>query len=627
MLHKSVQCYLLATICLLLVPVSRSQATSSWIYYDTNHHLQYKTDDLGNRIMDFSSAGYEGGGVALAVLPARITLSPSGGDDTANIQNAINQIAQMKLNFLGWRGAVLLQPGTYTISGTLTINTSGVVLRGSGSGSNETVLKMSGSPFLAINVAGTGSWQTDANPQMITDAYVPSGTNTVTVADASGFHVGQTVLIQRPVTSSWIHFMGMDTLKSSTGSQQTWISPGTIVNTDRVIGAIHGNRLTFDASLTDSFDLQYLSPPGADVVGYTYPGRISQVGVEGLSIIAPALNVSIDDPQFTGLQMSAVINSWVKDVVFQDTQNTVTIQNTAKQLTLDQVIVNHTVTHTGDRMADFGVSGTQIFINKSASNGTGEWPMVMQSRVTGPIVLLNFTSTQAAGIAPHQRWGTGMLADRCQLPNAPKNPDGGATGIAYQDRGNHGSGQGWAAGWSVAWNVTTPYFVVQQFPGGENWCIGCVGQKVSAVEAGSNEPVPDGIYDSLGALVTPSSLYLAQLKDARGPAALANIGYGDFTLTTTPATQTVSAGGTATYTVNISPNNGFSDNVNLYAIGLSAGITARLDAQQITGGSGTATLTATSSKNTRGGTYVILIGGVDGNLFHAAYATLVVQGK
>jgi len=177
----------------------------------------------------------------------------------------------------------------------------------------------------------------------------------------------------------------------------------------------------------------------------------------------------------------------------------------------------------------------------------------MQSRVTGPIVLLNFYSTQAAGIAPHQRWGTGMLADNAVLPDAPRNPNGGATGIAYQDRGNHGSGQGWAAGWSVAWNVTTPYFVVQKFPGGTNWCIGCVGTKVSTGSSEVTGNVPDGDYDSLGSLVTPNSLYLAQLAERKGPAALAAICYGDFSLAATPVWQAVAAGATANYTVNVSP--------------------------------------------------------------------------
>ena len=611
-----------SVLSVLLASPLLAQNPSQWVYYDANHHLQYQTDPLGNKILDFSYAGYQGGGVALPNLPVRVTVQPSGGDDTANIQSAINQVAQLSPDFFGFRGAVLLAPGAYTLSGTLHLNVSGVVLRGSGSGPTGTVISMTGAPFLGLDVSGTGSWTTAGTPQPITDNYVPSGANTVSVADSSGFTIGQTVLIQRPVTAAWIHFMGMDVLTDGTGKAQTWIGPGTIIDTDRVISAIHGNQLTFDAPLTDSFDSQYLT---GSVVGYTYPGRISQVGVEHLSMIAPAVNVDINSPQFLGVQMSATINSWLKDVLWQDTQNTVTISNTVKEVTMDQVIVNHTVVHTGDRLADFGISGTEILINRSQSNGNGEWPMVMQSRVTGPIVLLNFSSTQAAGIAPHQRWGTGMLADNAVLPNAPKNPDGGATGIAYQDRGNHGSGQGWAAGWSVAWNVTTPYFVVQQFPGGENWCIGCVGTKISTGADGYTGNVPDGIYDSLGALVTPRSLYLAQLEERKGPEALAAIGYGDFSLSATPTSQIIKAGSTASFGLAVTPSNGFDVDVELTAVGLLPGADVQLQPKIITGGSGTSNLTISTTPGTRPGTYLFAVLGGDGDLYHFVVLTLTIQ--
>jgi hypothetical protein len=237
------------------------------------------------------------------------------------------------------------------------------------------------------------------------------------------------------------------------------------------------------------------------------------------------VNIVITSPQYTGAEMGAVTDAWLADVAFQDTQNTVTVDDSAKRLTLEGVHVTHTVTHTGDRMADFGLSGTQLLLDNCSSDGTGEWPLVTQGEVSGPIVALNFTSGQAAGIGPHQRWAVGLLTDNASLPNAPNNPDGGATGISYSDRGNHGSGQGWAMGWGVAWNVTTPYLVVQQPPGGQNWCIGCVGAQITATEAGSGKPVPDGVFESLGTKVTPNSLYLAQLCDRLGPAALTAIGY------------------------------------------------------------------------------------------------------
>jgi hypothetical protein len=66
--------------------------------------------------------------------------------------------------------------------------------------------------------------------------------------------------------------------------------------------------------------------------------------------------------------------------------------------------------------------------------------------------------------------------------------------------------------------------LVQQPPGSQNWCIGCQGSVVVRAPAGSQTTPPNGVFDSLGAQVSPGSLYLAQLCDRLGPEAVANIG-------------------------------------------------------------------------------------------------------
>src|SRR5215471_8046863 len=112
------------------------QATSLWVFPGPDGRLQYQTDAHGNRIMDFSSAGYKGGGVALPTVPVAIAIEAVSGDNTSNIQAAINAVSQLAPDSNGFRGAVLLGPGIYDLSGTLNITTGGVVLRGSGSGAS-----------------------------------------------------------------------------------------------------------------------------------------------------------------------------------------------------------------------------------------------------------------------------------------------------------------------------------------------------------------------------------------------------------------------------------------------------------------------------------------------------------
>src|SRR5437588_12768194 len=73
--------------------------------------LVYKADEKGNRVPDFSFAGYKGGGVALPVVPARVSVSPVKGDNTARIQAAVDYVAQLAPDASGFRGAVVLKKG------------------------------------------------------------------------------------------------------------------------------------------------------------------------------------------------------------------------------------------------------------------------------------------------------------------------------------------------------------------------------------------------------------------------------------------------------------------------------------------------------------------------------------
>lgn len=219
--------------------------------------------------------------------------------------------------------------------------------------------------------------------------------------------------------------------------------------------------------------------------------------------------------QYTFLLMDAVIDAWAGDIDVRETQNGIVIGAGAKRITLDSVRIVHTLPHSGAAApADFSLSGTQIFLNRCAVFGEGTWPVVTQAMVTGPIVVLNFKSDHA-GVSPHQRWATGLLVDGAKLENTTARKQG----IAFSNRATAGSGHGWDVGWAVAWNVTSPYLLVQQPPGAMNWCIGCIGESVTAAN------LPSGIFDSPGTPVTPSSLYLEQLRERLGDAALANIGY------------------------------------------------------------------------------------------------------
>jgi hypothetical protein len=484
------------------------------VLLDASGRLAYKALPQGDHIIDFSDAGYGGGGVAIPSAPVKRMVMPSGGDDTAAIQAAIDAVAQLPLEG-GLRGAVLLGPGSFKLSGAvgLTLGASGVVLRGSGAGNGGTVITLSGTMRSFIDIRGAGSWAPVGTPATITDAYVPSGARTFHVSSASGLAVGDNILVDRPVTAPWISFLGMDKLVRN-GVAQTWLKVGSIVHADRVVRAIAGNQITIDAPLTDSLDAKYVNPPGATVVKYNFPGRLQNVGLESLQAIAPAQLGG--GPLF--VSMGGVIDAWVKDVAFTDFWNGVQVSSNAKRVTFQDMKITRTVPGATAQPADISITGQQVLVQRSSSTVVSDVHFLITGSLTpGPIVFRDFHATGGArdDSAPHQRWATGILYEQVTTLGA---------GIELQNRGYFGSGQGWSVGFSVLWNCNAKEILVQQPPGSQNWSIGCTGTELTAAPPGLTEVGVPGAVDSAGKAVAPSSLYLAQLCERLGPTALTNIG-------------------------------------------------------------------------------------------------------
>jgi hypothetical protein len=505
---------------------ARERPRSEWVDRGPDRKLVYRTTAGGDRIMDFSHAGYMGGGVALPIVKVKRTVRPSGGaDDATVIQAALDEVSGLPLEG-GFRGAVLLAPGVYSCPRTISISASGVVLRGSGSkpGRSRTTLKLAGKPHTAITVhAGAGRDRDSdvvapAPPgglgSAITDAYVPSGTRSFTVADPSGFAPGDLVVVRRPVTQAWVAFMQMNDLYRD-GKPQTWLRPGTFLETERTIKAVAGARVTLDVPLSDALDAQYLQPAGASLVKLAPSLRLRQVGIEHLHIESPPQELSHSQPHFSAMRFQAE-DSWARDLVIDETMNSVSIGG--KRITFERVAINRKAKHQGaSKPAEFAPNGTQILLDRCSVTGDNVWFIATGGRQAGPIVVLNSTFQGKARAEAHQRWSTGMLYDNCRAPQG---------GFELRNRGSMGSGHGWSMGWGVLWNCQASDYIVQNPPGALNWMIGSVGEsKLSPRPFGAGPLLPEGIKDSPGTNVTPQSLYLAQLAERLGPRALRNMGY------------------------------------------------------------------------------------------------------
>ena len=159
---------------LQVIGQSEVRGKSEWVYLNDGGKLVYKPTEKGDRIMDFSYAGYGGGGVSIPMVETKVVVGPQEGDNTGAIQHAIDEVSRLPL-VNGFRGAVLLRPGEYSCGGTITIQASGVVLRGSGAGAEGSIIKMTGKPHLCIDVKGRVVTNTIGKPVALADVYVPSG--------------------------------------------------------------------------------------------------------------------------------------------------------------------------------------------------------------------------------------------------------------------------------------------------------------------------------------------------------------------------------------------------------------------------------------------------------------------
>ena len=598
----------------LLIPfaaVTTRAADAQWVHFNTNHILVYSNDDLGNHIADFSYAGFQGGGVALPTnAVVKTNLSAVVGDNTSQIQGAINAVSGMSPDATGFRGVVLLNPGTYEIDGTLTVSQSGVVLRGSGNSPTGTVLHFLGNARQTISIAGSGSVSQKGGSINITNVYLPLGATNFYVTDPSSFAVGNLVVVHRPVTQAWIDAIGENV------TNVDW-QPGSGLAFERTITAINGNQLSIDIPLFNPIEQQW-------VTGYVYTatessGRITNTAIENLRLRSDFADASTNWGNSRALNFDNMKNCWFRDIVVDNFYNGINSGGGAKWCTVqDCSFVSNTVPTTSAGAAAFGGSGQMLLWQRcGSSNSITYHVFVTQAAVPGPYVFLNFNSIDSGyDCGPHQRWAAGILMDHCTAASRT----GSNTGIKLENRGTDGSGQGYGAGYSIIYNGNSVGIIneIPQVNHHYNWAIGRGSSAATFIHRSD-----DGIFDTTNATVNPTSLYLEQLKERLGGKAVENIGYQLFSISGVPATQSITAGTNATYTVNVGDPTLMSNIVALSVSGAPAGVTANLGTNAVTG-AGSTTLTVTTSDSLAPGSYTLNLIGTSAGLSHTSAVTLIV---
>ena len=420
------------------------------------------------------------------------------------IQLAIDAVGDLPLDEHGFRGAVELEAGEYVIDGTeaIQLRHSGVVLRGAGDGSGGTILRAAGTAQRAlVRIAGTGSRAGSGSVRNVTQTHVPAGARSFLVDDASGLGVGQEIMIRRPSTQQWL--IDIDMLFEL---DNPWLPGQRNLVFDRVITHVEGNRVFFDAPLPMSLESKYGS---GTLQVYAWPGRVNQVGIERIRGVSDFSGASDENHAFTFVRIENAQNVWARDLTARYFAfAAVTVERGGKWVTVSNV---HSIdpispVEGGFRYA-FNINEAELVLFKNCTADNSRHAYVTGSNTSGPNAFVDSLASRARSeVGPHQRWATGALFDNVVVEGDQ---------LAVRNRGNFGTGHGWAGAYMMAWNSVADRFVMQSPTAARTWSIGNVGVEASSDTSGAAGAAPPATIDSHGSPVFPRSLYWAQYQDRR----------------------------------------------------------------------------------------------------------------
>lgn len=515
-------------ILLFLIPNVFAEWQSNIVKYDSNGKLTYIAADRdGNKIPDFSYAGYKNGIVAIPNVPVQITISPIAGDNTANIQDAINAVAARTPDANGIRGAVRLTAGTYSVSKTININASGVVLSGVGDGSDpatNTIIATTGTATTQANVivagggtGGTGNsaWSDSLGSKVdITDDVVYVGEKSFTAGSTNGFAVGDNIVIVHPKTDAWVQAVNY----GGTGETAYWLTKELDIKFNRYITAINGSTITIDAPIFNTLRKTLSQSYFYKTTGYEI---LTNIGIEKLRIdIKNPLNElptnaagNVDDHSVNGIWLGKIQDSWVKNVTVLHFSRNGIKTSLATRITIDSCNVIDPIGEIAEEyrynFCNGPASQLILFSNCYAKYARHAYISNGTSTVSGIVVYKHTAEYNYTASEGHRLWSQGLLFDNWTNINSFDNTEV----AAFYNRGNYGTSHGWSAAHSVIWGGTITgmgHFCVQKPPTAQNYAIGCMA---NVVGSGPFSGPPGYIEGTKVSGISPASLYQAQLNE------------------------------------------------------------------------------------------------------------------
>jgi hypothetical protein len=472
--------------------------SKSPIQIGEDNKLSYNPAANGDRVPDFSYCGYMLSEAAIPDVAVKVIVPAITGDATKKIQTAIDYVSSLPLDKQGFRGAVLLEKGTFEIEGGLTIRASGVILRGRGSNTNGTILIAKGvDRETLIRVTGVDDKMIE-KPVQLEDKYFPVNVTKLTFKTNHPFKVGDHIIVNRPSTKEWLEKLGTDKIGIYVDYQLTKWDPGDFdQNWYRTIVAVSPESITLDVPLTNSLDPQY---GGGNVAKYTWKGQISNVGVENIRCISTfdKTNAKDENHRWMAITLDNVRDAWVRRVVAEHfVSSAVAVWETASRITVEDCKSLAPVGEIGNyRRYSFHTLGQQVLFQRCYAE-YGYHDFSVGFTTPGPNAFVQCYSYMPSNFSGAiGGWATGVLFDKTTV-------DGGIVSFAYRDV--DGQGGGWSAANSLSWQTRAPQIHVPAPPTAQNWAYGSLGQGYG-----------NGVHELPRGFLNPESIFYAQLEARTG---------------------------------------------------------------------------------------------------------------
>ncbi|GJJ79018.1 hypothetical protein EMPS_11377 [Entomortierella parvispora] len=536
-----------------LTPKAHSALPHSRIVFpssanDSDSPLAYGAyNRQGDRIMDFSLVGWNEGNTDLPIpdqVPVIEQLYPRAeadsdldeGDDYDRIQSALDRVSKKTAALVQDgtmipTGALVLARGVYRISKPLKIQKSGLLFRGDPIGGTRIVCQWEPTgPRYAIEIIGKkDKILEDTRVPIVTD-FLPVGSYFISLDPAfvpeAGLEVGDKVIVTRVGNKRWIQDIGMDDFDSDKKGVKPWKPMKSQMYRTILSFNPQSGIAQMDAPLPISISGHY----GGGWVTKYQDRKIRAIGVQFLDMVFPGnigrtTDEMLDekgrgsqDYRFSyevfanyALRVDQAQHLYITHITSAFFHNFISVGTDVHHITMDSIVHSYPDDMLSGQSA-FQLSGQFTLIRNTLSQGSYHF-YVDISQVMGPNVVHRSQATNigkphqpmpvdfAPGeIGPHSKFCAGMLFDQVVTDGS----------IQIVDRGDMGSGQGFAGANSVVWNSRAREGILtHRARGFQNLVIGS-----EDFEAKDRMPWQShGWREHLGREVLPGSLYLHQLHD------------------------------------------------------------------------------------------------------------------